>query len=170
MIWSPPRRDPCAVPGGWCEAAESRFRISSTVSARLSGAAMIPRKMYRSVLAILLACFKLRLQRSRRWMEIVMLPVSQGLPWRGVLALLLALPLASTLSAGAALAQTKITAGMVAHGPAQWPQYIATELGWLKQDNIELDFVTAGVGGPPQPPPVALVILRNVYPPIPPTA
>jgi ABC-type nitrate/sulfonate/bicarbonate transport system substrate-binding protein len=32
----------------------------------------------------------------------------------------------------------KIITGMVAHGPPQWPQYIATELGWLKQDNIEL--------------------------------
>jgi ABC-type nitrate/sulfonate/bicarbonate transport system substrate-binding protein len=101
--------------------------------------------MYRSVLAILLACVKLRPQT---WMEIVMLPVSQGLHLRAALALLLALPVASTLSAGAALAQTKITAGMVAHGPAQWPQYIATELGWLKQDNIELDFVTAGGGAP----------------------
>ena len=55
----------------------------------------------------------------------------------------LALPVLATLSAGAAQAQTKIVTGMVAHGPPQWPQYIATELGWLKQDNIELDFVTA---------------------------
>src|SRR5260370_4766501 len=149
MIGAPPRRDPCAVPAGWCEAAESRFRISSAVSARLSGAAMIPRKMYRSVLAILLACIKLRLQRSRMWMEIVMLPVSQGLHLCAVLALLLALPLPSTLSAGAALAQTKITAGMVAHGPAQWPQYIATKLAWPKQANIELDFLTPVAACPP---------------------
>jgi len=35
-----------------------------------------------------------------------MLPVSQGLLLRGVLALLLALPLLSTLAAGAALART----------------------------------------------------------------
>jgi NitT/TauT family transport system substrate-binding protein len=97
-------------------------------------------------------------------MEIVMLPVSQGLHWRGAWALLLALPLASTLSAGAARAQTKITAGMVAHGPAQWPQYIATELGWLKQDNIELDFVTAGGGGAQQLAAGALDICHSGYP------
>src|SRR5260370_17351837 len=102
--------------------------------------------MYRSVLAILLACVKLRPQT---WMEIVMLPVSQGLHLRAVLALLLALPLPSTLSAGAALAQTKITAGMVAHGPAQWPQYIATKLAWPKQANIELDFLTPVAACPP---------------------
>lgn len=93
-----------------------------------------------------------------------MLPVSQGLHWRGAWALLLALPLASTLSAGAARAQTKITAGMVAHGPAQWPQYIATELGWLKQDNIELDFVTAGGGGAQQLAAGALDICHSGYP------
>ena len=106
--------------------------------------------MYRSVLAILLAYVELRLQRGQIWMEIAMLPVSQGLHLRAALALLLALAVPPTLSAGAALAQTKITAGMVAHGPPQWPQYIATELGWLKQDNIELDFVTAGGGGAQQ--------------------
>ena len=93
-----------------------------------------------------------------------MSPVSQGLHLRAALALLLALPLASALSAGAALAQTKITAGMVAHGPAQWPQYIATELGWLKQDNIELDFVTAGGGGAQQLAAGALDICHSGYP------
>src|SRR3989454_4413419 len=98
------------------------------------------------------------------WMEIVMLPVSQGLHLRGALALLLALPPASTLSAGAARAQPKITAGMVAHGPAQWPQYIATELGWLKQDNIELDFVTVGGGGAQQLAAGALDIAHSGYP------
>src|SRR5262249_56824847 len=101
-------------------------------------------------------------------MEIAMLPVSQGLHLRGALALLLALPVPSTLSAGAALAQTKITAGMVAHGPPQWPQYIATELGWLKQDNIELDFVTAGGRGPQQPPPRPPHIFHSRYPDLPP--
>jgi len=97
-------------------------------------------------------------------MEIAMLPVSQGLHLRAALALLLALPVASTLSAGAALAQTKITAGVVAHGPPQWPQYIATELGWLKQDNIELDFVTAGGSGAQQLAAGALDICHSGYP------
>src|SRR5258708_32511501 len=97
-------------------------------------------------------------------MDIVMSPGSQGLHWRAVLALLLALPLPSRLSAAAALEQTKIPAGMVAHGPAQWPQYIATELGWLKQDNIELDFVTAGGGGAQQLAAGALDICHSGYP------
>src|SRR6266568_3495817 len=76
----------------------------------------------------------------------------------------LALFFVAALSAGAALAQTKITAGMVAHGPAQWPQYIATELGWLKQDNIELDFVTAGGSGAQQLAAGALDICHSGYP------
>ena len=47
-------------------------------------------------------------------------------------------------------AQGKIVAGMVAHGPPQWPQYIAEEFGWFKADNIELDLVTVGGGGAQQ--------------------
>src|SRR5262249_49530304 len=72
--------------------------------------------------------------------------------------------LATALSAGAAQAQTKIVTGMVAHGPPQWPQYIATELGWLKADNIELDFVTAGGGGAQQLAAGALAICHSGYP------
>ena len=39
------------------------------------------------------------------------------------------LALALVVLATGAHAQTKIIAGMVAHGPPQWPQYIASELG-----------------------------------------
>ena len=77
---------------------------------------------------------------------------------------LAALLLATAVSAGAAQAQTKIVTGMVAHGPPQWPQYIATELGWLKADNIELDFVTAGGGGAQQLAAGALDICHSGYP------
>ena len=42
----------------------------------------------------------------------------------------------STALASNVLAQTRIAAGMVAHGPPQWPQYIAAELGWLREDKI----------------------------------
>jgi ABC-type nitrate/sulfonate/bicarbonate transport system substrate-binding protein len=79
---------------------------------------------------------------------------------RGALACLLAV----MFSIGAAHAQTKIVTGMVAHGPPQWPQYIATELGWFKQDNIELDFVTAGGGGAQQLAAGALDICHSGYP------
>ena len=39
----------------------------------------------------------------------------------------LACVLVAAFFAGAAQAQTKIVTGMVARGPPQWPQYIATE-------------------------------------------
>jgi NitT/TauT family transport system substrate-binding protein len=93
-----------------------------------------------------------------------MLSVLQSAYLRGALGLCLALSVPATLSSGAAQAQTKIIAGMVAHGPPQWPQYIATELGWLKQDKIELDFVTAGGGGAQQLAAGALDICHSGYP------
>jgi NitT/TauT family transport system substrate-binding protein len=93
-----------------------------------------------------------------------MLSVPQSACLRGALGLCLALSVPATLSAGAAQAQTKIIAGMVAHGPPQWPQYIATELRWLKQDNVELDFVTAGGGGAQQLAAGALDICHSGYP------
>ena len=74
------------------------------------------------------------------------------------------LGLAAALSAGGAGAQTKIITGMVAHGPSQWPQYVATELGWLKQDNIELDFVAVGGGGAQQLAGGSLHIAHSGYP------
>ena len=76
----------------------------------------------------------------------------------------LACLLVAAFSVGVAQAQTKIVTGMVAHGPPQWPQYIATELGWFKQDNIELDFVTAGGGGAQQLAAGALDICHSGYP------
>jgi NitT/TauT family transport system substrate-binding protein len=82
-------------------------------------------------------------------------------PFRALAAATLAL---SALVAHAAHAQTKIVAGMVAHGPAQWPQYIATELGWFKQDNIELDLVSAGGGGAQQLAAGALNIAHSGFP------
>jgi len=76
----------------------------------------------------------------------------------------LAVLLLAALSITGAHAQTKIVTGMVAHGPPQWPQYIATDLGWFKQDNIELDFVTAGGGGAQQLAAGALDVCHSGYP------
>jgi NitT/TauT family transport system substrate-binding protein len=67
-----------------------------------------------------------------------------------VTALLLSALLSAALLANAAQAQTRIVAGMVAHGPPQWPQYIASELGWFREDNIELDLIGVGAGGAQQ--------------------
>jgi len=66
--------------------------------------------------------------------------------------------------ATAARAQTKITAGMVAHGPPQWPQYVAEELGWFKADKIDLQLVTAGGGGVAQVAAGSLDIAHSGYP------
>jgi len=61
-----------------------------------------------------------------------------------------ALLVAAAFMANAAEAQTRILAGMVAHGPPQWPQYIADELGWFREDKIELDLIGVGAGGAQQ--------------------
>lgn len=70
----------------------------------------------------------------------------------------------SVLAAASAQAQTVITAGMVAHGPPQWPQYIAEELGWSKADNIDLELVTAGGGGVAQVAAGSLDMAHSGYP------
>ena len=75
-----------------------------------------------------------------------------------------ALVFTALLFANAAQAQTKIVAGMVAHGPPQWPQYIAEEFGWLKQDKIDLDLVTVGGGGAQQVAGGSLNIAHSGYP------
>jgi NitT/TauT family transport system substrate-binding protein len=76
----------------------------------------------------------------------------------------LALFFVAALSAGAAQAQTRIITGVVAHGPPQWPQYIAAELGWLKPDNIELDFIAVGAGGAQQLAGGSLHVAHSGYP------
>ncbi len=72
--------------------------------------------------------------------------------------------LLAVLIPGAAQSQIKIVAGMVAHGPVQWPQYIAEEFGWFKQDNIELDLVTVGGSGAQQVAGGSLNIAHSGYP------
>jgi ABC-type nitrate/sulfonate/bicarbonate transport system substrate-binding protein len=72
--------------------------------------------------------------------------------------------ISTALAPTAGLAQTKIAAGMVAHGPPQWPQYIAAELGWFKQDKIELDLITVGGGGAQQVAGGSLAIAHSGFP------
>jgi NitT/TauT family transport system substrate-binding protein len=71
---------------------------------------------------------------------------------------------AALVASGSAQAQTKIVAGMVAHGPPQWPQYVADEFGWFKQDKIDLDLVTVGGGGVVQLAAGSLDITHSGYP------
>jgi ABC-type nitrate/sulfonate/bicarbonate transport system substrate-binding protein len=58
--------------------------------------------------------------------------------------------LAFTLAPGLSRAETKIVAGIVSHGTSQWPQYVAEDLGWLKQRGLTLDMVSVGSGGAQQ--------------------
>src|ERR1700732_768391 len=72
--------------------------------------------------------------------------------------------ISTALAPTAGLAQTKIAAGIVAHGPPQWPQYIAAELGWFKQDRIELDLISVGGGGAQQVAGGSLAIAHSGFP------
>ena len=61
-------------------------------------------------------------------------------------------------------AQTKIVEGFVSHGALQWPEYIATEFGWLKENGIELDMLVVGGGAAQQLAAGALNIGYSGYP------
>jgi NitT/TauT family transport system substrate-binding protein len=47
-------------------------------------------------------------------------------------------------------AQAQITEGFVSHGALQWPKYIATELGWFKENGVSVDMVVVGAGAAQQ--------------------
>jgi NitT/TauT family transport system substrate-binding protein len=51
---------------------------------------------------------------------------------------------------GTTHAQTKIVEGFVSHGALQWPEYVATELGWFKENGLDLDMVVVGAGAAQQ--------------------
>lgn len=54
--------------------------------------------------------------------------------------------------AGAARAETKILQGYVSPGALQWPEYIATEFGWFKENGVSVELIIArgAVGGAQQ--------------------
>jgi NitT/TauT family transport system substrate-binding protein len=47
-------------------------------------------------------------------------------------------------------AQTQITEGFVSHGALQWPEYIATEFGWFKENGVRVDMLVVGSGAAQQ--------------------
>src|SRR6516225_1473418 len=61
---------------------------------------------------------------------------------------------------GKAHAQTKIVEGFVSHGALQWPEYIASEFGWFKENGIDLDMLVVGAGAAQQ---VAAGVLNLGY-------
>jgi NitT/TauT family transport system substrate-binding protein len=73
---------------------------------------------------------------------------------------LASLALLSAYPIDQAPAQTKIVEGFVSHGALQWPEYIATEFGWFKENGIEVDMLVVG-GGAAQP--VAAGALNIAY-------
>src|SRR5690606_29357775 len=88
---------------------------------------------------------------------------------RGARVSLAVAALGLALAPAVAIAEPKpatIITGIVAHGPAQWPQYIAEEFGWLKQDNIALDYISVGGGGAQQLAGGSLNVVHSGYPDI----
>lgn len=57
-----------------------------------------------------------------------------------------------TLATGGAQAQTKILQGYVSPGALQWPEYIAQEFGWFKENGVSVELIIArgAVGGAQQ--------------------
>jgi NitT/TauT family transport system substrate-binding protein len=49
-----------------------------------------------------------------------------------------------------AQAETKIVEGIVSHGALEWPEYIAIEFGWFKENGVDLDIVVVGGGAAQQ--------------------
>jgi NitT/TauT family transport system substrate-binding protein len=47
-------------------------------------------------------------------------------------------------------AQTKIIEGFVSHGALQWPEYIASEFGWFKENGVDVDMLVVGGGAAQQ--------------------
>ena len=72
--------------------------------------------------------------------------------------------LLSTGNVELAHAQGKIVEGFVSHGALQWPEYIATEFGWFKENGVELDMIVVGAGAAQQVAAGALNIAYSGFP------
>mgnify|MGYP002652653281 FL=1 len=56
------------------------------------------------------------------------------------------------MAAGAfpARAETKIAEGIVSHGALQWPEYVAAEFGWFKENGVDVELIVVGGGAAQQ--------------------
>jgi NitT/TauT family transport system substrate-binding protein len=71
-------------------------------------------------------------------------------PRKRLLSIATGLAIASAASVFSAHAQTKIVEGFVSHGALQWPEYIATEFGWFKENGVDVDMIVVGGGAAQQ--------------------
>jgi NitT/TauT family transport system substrate-binding protein len=58
--------------------------------------------------------------------------------------------IAASAAGSAAHAQTKVVEGIVSHGALNWPEYVATEFGWMKENGVDLELVVVGGGAAQQ--------------------
>jgi NitT/TauT family transport system substrate-binding protein len=49
-----------------------------------------------------------------------------------------------------ARAESKIVEGFVSNGALQWPEYVANELGWFKENGVTVDLLSVGPGAAQQ--------------------
>jgi ABC-type nitrate/sulfonate/bicarbonate transport system substrate-binding protein len=49
-----------------------------------------------------------------------------------------------------ARAEPKIVEGFVSNGALQWPEYVASELGWFKENGVSVDLLSVGPGAAQQ--------------------
>jgi NitT/TauT family transport system substrate-binding protein len=47
-------------------------------------------------------------------------------------------------------AEMTVTEGFVSHGALQWPEYVATEFGWFKENGVAVDMLSVGPGAAQQ--------------------
>src|SRR5690606_39001042 len=71
--------------------------------------------------------------------------------WRAAKGLALATAVLA-LGSSATQAETKILQGYVSPGALQWPEYIASEFGWFKENGVSVELIIArgAVGGAQQ--------------------
>jgi NitT/TauT family transport system substrate-binding protein len=69
---------------------------------------------------------------------------------RRLASMLAALVVVSTWCIYPVHAQTKIIEGFVSHGALQWPEYIASEFGWFKENGVDVDMLVVGGGAAQQ--------------------
>ena len=93
-----------------------------------------------------------------------MMPMTLRVPRPRICGLFAAAAILAAASVAPALAQTKIIEGFVSHGALQWPEYIATDFGWFKENGLDVDMLVVGGGAAQQVAAGALNIAYSGFP------